>query len=213
VYKTSIFCIIVLRKFGLTLSVVTVSTVFGISVFSTPLSRVLPNMENIRICRNETCLRSSEVVSASNYHGETVLRNAEKNNTTTHSTIIGYITLTLTIVSPLIAFAWWLINNQQDKKITEFSKKQDFIHKDLLDSLLSKQDVNAKLFSNELKELILKIDVIGRSIGDMKLEHVEKNYQQEINILNIKNNLGNLDQKITHIENYLNKRDDFHIRN
>jgi hypothetical protein len=202
-----------LRKSSFFIGVASIAVFFVISGFGTSFAELSTVQDKIRICKNETCLRTSELIHPTNYKDESILYSPQKEEEKTPDTsLVDILTLILMGVVPITGFLWWLVNNQQEKKITEFSLKQESAQKELLDTLLEKQEENVKHFSNELKELIAKLDSIGRSISDVKLEYVEKTYQQDLQVLKIENNLTALSTKVTNVENYLNKREDFHIR-
>jgi len=191
-----------LRKTVFFLGVVGVTTVFAIGSFGRPLSDLSTVAEKIQICRNGTCYNEVEW--------------SEKYNTNLAQTnkldVIGILTLVIMGFIPSSGFIWWLINNQQEKKITEFSLKQEDTHKTLISTLLDKQEETAKVFTDELKSVAHKLDTISKTINDNKLEYVEKAYQQELHVLTVENNLNTLTTKIRNIENYLNKQENFYIR-
>ncbi len=201
------------RKVSFFIGATSVAVVLVITGFTTSLADVSTTQSKIRICKNETCLRTSELVNPQDYANESVLLNHQKQEEKTSDTsLVDIFTLIVMGAVPITGFLWWLVNNQQEQKITEFSLKQESAQKELLDILLEKQEENVKHFSGELKELIIKLDSIGRAISDVKLEYVEKTYQQDLHVLQIENNIQSLTKKVTNVENYLNKRDDFHIR-
>jgi gas vesicle protein len=200
------------RKIPFILATAGITSIFIIAGFATALNLKSDVSEKIRICRNETCLRSSELINKENYNSESVIIDSKIEEQNIETNIIDLLTLILMGFIPLLGFIWWLINNQQEKRIAEFSILQTDAHKQLLSELLEKQEENAKSFTNEIKNLTAKLDVIGKTISDNKLEHLENVYKQEMRMLTIEKDLSTALDKVVSVEKYLNKASDFHIR-
>ena len=78
---------------------------------------------SLRICNNETCLRTSEYVRPDQYNGQPLLidklhgQTIEETPQQKEERYIQYIGLIITIMVPVVGFFWWIINSQQEKKM------------------------------------------------------------------------------------------------
>ena len=171
--------------------------------------------QKIRVCNNEHCMKTSELIDVSKYKDESVLvTHEEKKEEEAH--VIDYLTLVMTGIIPTFGFIWWLLNSQQEKKIIEFSQSQDIKFKTLMKEAIDKQDETTKEFGSELKELGKKIDIITQSFQEARIDYVERLSDQKEKIANLMLEVAALKKymdKIDNIEGFLNKQfDDYHIR-
>lgn len=176
--------------------------------------------QKIRVCNNEHCLKTSELIDVNKYKNQNILVTphvAEEEDTEKREeNFIDYMTLVMTGVIPTFGFIWWLLNSQQERKIIEFSQSQDIKFKTLMKEVIDKQDETTKEFGGELKELGKKIDIITQSFQEARIDYVEKLSDQKEKIANLTLEVAALKKymdKIDNIEGFLNKQfDDYHIR-
>lgn len=171
--------------------------------------------QKIRVCNNEHCMKTSELIDVSKYKDENVLvTHEEKKEEEAH--VIDYLTLVMTGIIPTFGFIWWLLNSQQERKIIEFSQSQDIKFKTLMKEVIDKQDETTKEFGSELKELGKKIDIITQSFQEARIDYVERLSDQKEKIANLMLEVAALKKymdKIDNIEGFLNKQfDEYHIR-
>lgn len=170
--------------------------------------------DKIRVCNNEQCRQTTELINIKDYNNEDVVLATEEEK---ELTLFEYITFLMTLIVPITGFMWWLVNSQQEKKILDFSQAQDVKFKLLIKELMDKQDENNKIFSHDVKELIAKLDRMTQNFQDSRLEYVERlgvlNEKISNIVLEIKMLQSYID-KIDNIEGFINKKfDDYHIRN
>ncbi len=172
--------------------------------------------QKIRVCNNEHCMKTSELIDVSKYKNESVLITHDEKKEEENTTIVDYMTLVMTGIIPTFGFIWWLLNSQQERKIIEFSQSQDIKFKTLMKEVIDKQDETTKEFGSELKELGKKIDIITQSFQEARLDYVERLSDQKEKIANLMLEVAALKKymdKIDNIEGFLNKQfDEYHIR-
>lgn len=172
--------------------------------------------QKIRVCNNEHCLKTSELIDVSKYKNESVLITHDEKKEEENTTIVDYMTLVIAGAFPTFGFIWWLLNSQQEKKIIEFSQSQDIKFKTLMKEVIDKQDETTKEFGSELKELGKKIDIITQSFQEARIDYVERLSDQKEKIANLMLEVAALKKymdKIDNIEGFLNKQfDEYHIR-
>lgn len=173
----------------------------------------------IRICNNEQCLKTSELIDVDRYKNENILVSPDADLEKVEKKedkLVEYMTLIVTATVPTFGFIWWVLNNQQEKKIIEFSRMQDDKFQELIREVLDKQEEHSKDFGVELKELIKKIDGITQTFQSDRLEYVKKLSEQneKFALLNVQvAKVEELTHKIDEIERFLTKHfDEYHIR-
>lgn len=176
--------------------------------------------QKIRICNNEQCLKTSELIDVDKYKNENIIITPNVEETYVEKkeedNLVEYLTLVMTGVIPTFGFIWWVLTSQQEKKIIEFSQMQDAKFQELIKEVLDKQEENTKTFGSELKELIKKIDDITRNFQDDRLEYVKKLSEQNEKFASLNAQISRVEElakKVADIEGFLNKHfDEYHIR-
>ena len=153
----------------------------------------------LKVCDSETCLRTTNV------------NNIEKKEDVS---LVDYISLVFTITVPVAGLFWWIINSQQEKKMLEFAQKQEDEFRDIVQQLLEKQEQNVMVFTQEMKELNKKIDVIAENFSTVKLDYMENLYKQNEKIATITSEFNFFKKyidKVDNIEGYLHKANSDYI--
>lgn len=133
--------------------------------------------------------------------------------------IIDYLSLIFTGGVPIVLFAWWLINSQQDKKRLEETQDQNNVIDVKLGEMIKNQQQNfiahQAHFNDLLSRLESKIDSLSAQFTQEKYETLKKYYEHESKLNGIITDLARnkkIIDNVIEIENYLSLKHDYKIR-